>query len=131
MHRCKYCGVELSPDNTYKHGPKSTTVFPVGYHRHCKKCHNIKRDQRRLNNKTKVVELLGGSCNCCGYKKFLGALEVHHTDPSVKDKTIYDYSYITDEEQLTKELSTCVLLCANCHRETHGGLHPEFMSPPE
>jgi hypothetical protein len=28
------------------------------------------------------------------------------------------------------ELQKCVLLCRNCHAETHAGLHPRFIDVP-
>lgn len=74
--------------------------------------------RRRLENKLKAVELLGGKCCKCGYNRFHGALEFHHTDPSKKDTTIKNV-ISGSWAKLEAELKKCILLCANCHRETH------------
>lgn len=67
-----------------------------------------------------MVQVLGGSCSKCGYKKNLAALEFHHIDPLVKEFKL-DSRRIsnTSEENIQKELRKCILLCANCHRELH------------
>lgn len=35
--------------------------------------------------KSQMIEYKGGCCVRCGYKKYQGALEFHHTDPKEKD----------------------------------------------
>lgn len=62
----------------------------------------------------------GGKCERCGYDKYLGALEFHHTDPSEKDFTIGNRDFRLKD--CIEESKKCVLLCANCHREIHAGL---------
>jgi len=42
-----------------------------------------------------------------------------------KDFTISQV--MTSWDRIKAELDKCVLLCANCHRETHAGLHPEYI----
>jgi hypothetical protein len=32
-----------------------------------------------------AVVYKGGKCQCCGYNKYIGALEFHHVDPEQKD----------------------------------------------
>ena len=39
---------------------------------------------RGLRRKVKLVELMGGKCEICGYNKNLAALDFHHKDSSQK-----------------------------------------------
>lgn len=64
----------------------------------------------------KIKNEFGGKCSCCGYNKYLGALEFHHLDPNDKDINI---SQCSKEEDMRKEAEKCILLCSNCHREEH------------
>ena len=50
-----------------------------------------------LQNPQKKKELIkskGGKCSICGYDKYYGALEFHHLDPSKKDFTISNFTYL-------------------------------------
>lgn len=62
----------------------------------------------------------GGKCEICGYDKNMSALEFHHNNPEEKDFEI-DIRHFsnTSIEKLKNELSKCILVCANCHREIH------------
>lgn len=85
---------------------------------------NFRATQARTALKLEAVSYLGGKCQCCGYDRCLAAMEFHHRDPREKDFTI---SASTSRLAMWDELDKCVLLCSNCHRETHAGLHPEFI----
>ena len=61
---------------------------------------------------------MGGCCSICGYNKNLSALEFHHLDMTQKDFTISN-STTTNIEKIREEVSKCILVCANCHRELH------------
>ena len=93
---------------------------PSGY---CKSCANTLSVARWRENKNKAIAYLGGGCYVCGYDKCNAALEFHHRDPTKKDFAI---SRQRSLDKIKAELDKCVLLCANCHRETHDGLHPEI-----
>ena len=75
----------------------------------------------RKEVKKRIIYVLGGKCQYCGYDKCEAALEVHHLNPNEKEFTIAE-SYDLSWDTLAKELKNCVLLCANCHREVHSGL---------
>lgn len=78
----------------------------------------------RKELKRELVESVGGCCVRCGYNKSVAALEFHHTGDN-KENTVANL--------LTKaagkngdhfalaiaEAKKCILLCANCHRESH------------
>jgi hypothetical protein len=84
-----------------------------------------KRSRRR---KLKIISMMGGKCSICGYNKNFSALSFHHTNP--KDKCIkLDSRSLSNHswEAIMKELQKCVLLCQNCHNETH---HPECLLEP-
>lgn len=85
----------------------------------CRTCYTRKR---RKENKNKGVEYLGGKCVCCGWDKYVEALNFHHVNPKNKKFTI-SHSGRPDItwESLKKELDKCVLLCANCHAGVHAG----------
>ena len=72
----------------------------------------------RARTKARIVESLGGSCVCCGYNRYFGALECHHIDPSLKK---FSFGSVQANSVawtiIVEELRKCVLVCANCHRE--------------
>ena len=113
MKECSNCHQVKTLDSFYRNKNRP--------HCYCKPCHNQKRVETFRNNKRLAVEYKGGACTSCGYNKYTGALEFHHLDPSKKDVAISRFKGV-GIERLKAELDKCVLLCANCHRETHAGL---------
>jgi predicted HNH restriction endonuclease len=73
----------------------------------------------------RVVAYLGGKCAICGYTYCTAALDAHHIDPLEKDFNIS--SRMTSWKAIVRELDKCILLCANCHREVHDGLHAGYL----
>lgn len=69
-----------------------------------------------------AIEYKGGKCIGCGYRRYQGALELHHVDPSQKGFAIGDKGYTRSWSKVKAELDKCVLLCANCHREVAAGI---------
>lgn len=84
--------------------------------------------KRRRAIKTKSIEYKGGKCQLCGYNKYVGALELHHLNPSDKTFAIGEKGYTRSWERVKAELDKCILLCANCHREIGAGLHADLIS---
>jgi hypothetical protein len=80
--------------------------------------------QQRTLVKERAVAYLGGKCLCCGYNRSLAALGFHHRDPRQKD---FEISSRMSWAAIEPELQKCVLLCSNCHAETHAGLHPQLL----
>jgi len=130
---------------------KFLTKKEIGHERKCPKCQNIlpstefykKRGidhastyckicttEQSLNRmqrlKKQMVDYKGGSCMICGYKKYMGALEFHHLDPTQKDFNLAHMKKYTFDDKVKKELDKCVLVCSNCHREIHG----KVVGPP-
>ncbi len=77
--------------------------------------------KRRRKLKTLAIEYKGGKCQICGYKKFQGALDLHHMN-GIKEFGIADKGYTRSWEKVKTELNKCILVCANCHREIEGGV---------
>jgi 5-methylcytosine-specific restriction endonuclease McrA len=69
--------------------------------------------------KQQMVDYKGGCCQKCGYNKYIGALEFHHINPEEKDFNPSSLKKYTMDTRITEELDKCILLCSNCHRETH------------
>jgi predicted HNH restriction endonuclease len=80
---------------------------------------------RRKALQERAINHLGGKCRICGYDKCVVALEFHHTSPQGKDFSIS--SGLTSWARVLPELEKCVLLCSNCHREVHDGLHVGYL----
>lgn len=75
--------------------------------------------KRRKKIKSMAIEYKGGSCNLCGYKRCVEALEFHHIDDSKKEFALGQHGLTRSWERVQKELDKCQLLCSNCHREVH------------
>jgi hypothetical protein len=101
---------------------KSITLFYKrkrgGYMGWCIECAIASSRGRLRENKQRAVDAHGGACVTCGYSKYIGALEFHHPDPSKKDPS-YAKMKAAHWDKYWAEVSKCVLLCANCHREVH------------
>jgi hypothetical protein len=84
----------------------------------CKECVYACQKARWKDRKRKAIELLGGGCCQCGYKKNISALQFHHIN---SDKKEFDWTRLRLRPWLcvVAELKKCVLLCANCHIEKH------------
>lgn len=82
----------------------------------------------RKNTKSKMVQSMGGKCQCCGYNRCNEALEFHHIDPEQKE---IEFGRIIGSskswEFIAKELTKCILVCSVCHKE----IHAKFRLLPE
>ena len=121
MKQCKDCLAEKPLTEFYTNGKQ-----PSGRQKYKASCIPCEDKNRRsfVEEKRRVIsEIFGDSCSICGYDKCNSALEFHHVDPSVKEiqpaKLINNYATI---EKMLAELTKCILVCANCHREIHAGL---------
>ena len=93
-----------------------------GTHSICKECQceRIKQGQRETRD---YIQSLKHQCSKCGYDKCVEALEFHHINSQDKDSALSRYIKRVFspalKELIDKEVSKCVVLCANCHREEH------------
>jgi hypothetical protein len=78
--------------------------------------------KRRRKMKEMVIEYKGGKCIVCGYKKYAGAFDLHHNDDSEKKFGLSTSGLTRSWERTKAEADKCILVCANCHREIHGGI---------
>ena len=117
MKTCPKCDRDL-PLNEFYVRTRGRADEPTSY---CKRCLNQNSMERSRKLKQQAIAYKGGECEHCGYNKYEGALEFHHTDPSEKDFKVSTTRYAFSK--IKKELDKCILLCANCHREEHGRLN--------
>lgn len=75
------------------------------------------QERERRDRKERPVEMLGGCCSVCGYRKCIAALEFHHRDPEQKSFPLSKENLLKRWPVVLAESEKCVLYCANCHRE--------------
>jgi len=103
-----------------------TNFYKAKEHKHgvmsyCSKCFSKRCIQRWINLKIEMVNYYGGECNDCNLKledSHYSVYEFHHLDPTQKDVS-WTKLRLRSKDKIHKELSKCVLLCANCHRIRH------------
>ncbi len=76
----------------------------------------------RRERKQRAVAALGSCCKGCDLAFPARVFEFHHLDASTKEFAISADGILRSWSKTEAELAKCVLLCANCHRETHAGL---------
>ena len=109
-HVCSKCGILKDPRDFY------------GKTNWCNECLNRTTIEKQRNFKRELREYKGGKCVHCGYSTYDGALDFHHIDPNEKEFQLSSLRVVHINDEIKKELDKCILLCANCHRELHGGL---------
>lgn len=87
----------------------------------CKKCFNQYQMNKWKERKIKFIMQMGGGCNHCLLKlkdSHYAVFDFHHKDPSIK-KFPWPKLRMRKESDIIKELASCEVLCANCHRIIH------------
>ena len=107
MNRCKQC--DADEKKRHKQTPIGRAV-----NRSIQRKHGQRVKQLR-------IRLKNSGCFVCGYTQCYAALEFHHLRG--KDK---DMNECGTYRSLMREVARCVVVCANCHREIHAGLHPHI-----
>jgi hypothetical protein len=114
---CPQCQTEKPRDAFY--------ARPGGQQSWCKECFNRHIHVRQKQQKQRAIDLFGGACQCCGYNRYVGCLDFHHTNG--KKDFIISSKRNANWESILRELQKCVLVCKCCHGEIHAGLRP---APP-
>lgn len=112
--KCTKCG-EIKPLTEFDSLGKDSNIRQV----YCKECTTAISVKFTKEKKNRALFHYGSrACDRCGYDTYEGALDFHHRDPSEKEFGIAG----VPTSKLAEEVDKCVLLCANCHRELHGGV---------
>lgn len=110
---CKKCGITKDISLFAKNGTSTRT--------YCKEC-EAARARENYQKTQEYIRNLKIKCQICGYDKNPSALEFHHPDDN-KDTEVArlaSKSWSAPlKEKIDLEVSKCVILCANCHREQH------------
>lgn len=109
VKKCIYCG-ETDPKKFSKNNYKQC--------RNCKRKYNLNASRSK---QTDIIKYLGSKCRHCGYDLYLSSLDIHHLDPSKKDKNFNTHRYWS-WDRILNEIENCILLCRNCHGAYHNGL---------
>jgi len=147
--QCERCGYAVTPAALeFHHRDARTKEFQISYggvsrarlldeaskcDLLCANCHRLRHLAEpsagelptvtlRRERKQRAVKLLGASCLGCGSTFPARLFEFHHLDATTKDFAISADGILRSWPKIEAELAKCVLLCANCHRETHAGL---------
>ena len=81
----------------------------------------LRKYARRIKIRNEAKKLLGNKCSICGYNKCNNALEFHHQGGD-KEGHVSRMIKNLSRHKVLKEIKKCILVCANCHREIHGGV---------
>ena len=150
MKRCSRCGISKALTEFHKN-----KYAKDGLHSLCKNCrrqyqitnqeklkkyqkqyrvNNLEKEKEHSKNRydagARFVESFKRHCAICGFND-KPALVFHHKDPAEKKFDISSKKK-TALETLQKEITKCVVLCANCHQTFHYYEHnpserPEFL----
>jgi predicted HNH restriction endonuclease len=115
-HKAARIGLSRNPVKI-KHPSNKKIIDQRYYEKNKEEVYKRKRERIR-NYKLELLKRFGEKCSVCGYNKCVAALEFHHTEKN-KDVDIKKALQNLSKQKALKEAEKCIILCANCHRETH------------
>ena len=68
--------------------------------------------------KEKAIQYFGNKCNHCLKSYEACVYDFHHINPKIKGTGLINLFH-RSWENIMKELTNCIMLCANCHRLHH------------
>jgi len=113
MKVCSKCKEEKSKSDFYIKIKKTGQLQA-----YCKPCLLNSQMYRWKDRKEKAIKLMGGKCEDCGIEGRPEIYQFHHLDPSIKEHS-WDRLRMLKWETILSEISSCALLCANCHIVRH------------
>jgi hypothetical protein len=111
--KCNICGKGLSGKQT-----KFCSLSCKNKDTNFRHQNYVSQKQRGLKRKIELIELFGGKCEICGYKRNYAGLSFHHLTKKTFPLDARNCSNKT-WDKLLNEAKKCKLLCLNCHLETH------------
>lgn len=132
MKTCNKCQRQLPSTNFYKNNSTSDKLYPS-----CKECNRVhnavarKRNPKRYSDVRKSTRVARRArfdewkkqqkCVVCD-ENYVRCLDLHHLDPSQKDKPLSNMAPVSSWDTVMKEVAKCVVLCRNCHAKVHDGI---------
>ena len=113
---CTKCYTSQPVSNYWKQSKASD-----GLNTWCKRCISLGMRNHARARKLEAIVQLGNQCNICKQQVHPAAYDFHHTNIQEKEIGISKLlqSYKVTHPRVQKELSKCILVCSNCHRELH------------
>lgn len=123
INKRKYCLI-CSPFN--RHNTRQIHLN-FSYRDRLDKVHQQQKKMRSYR-KMVLVDIMGSKCEICGYNKCPDSFDFHHILPTDKKMNLAKGSICNSSIiKVIEELKKVVMLCANCHREVHYGIHSDLV----
>ena len=104
----------------YKYHHEERLIAAKVYREKNREILRVRAHQLAQKKKGLALDALGKHvCEKCGYSKSVAALDIHHTDSTIKDEEMHCKRMREIIEYCLKYKDKLQVLCANCHRETH------------
>lgn len=110
---CTKCGKDL-PETEFPFRNKTKNIR----RRECCSCNKEFQKQIYDRNKKVIDDWKMQGCAKCGDKRIY-IIDAHHINPETKTNTVVKLKINSSIQRILEELSKCIPLCANCHREFH------------
>jgi hypothetical protein len=75
---------------------------------------------KKERNDDFIASYKRAGCSLCGYDKCLAAIDFHHVGDN-KSAGVSKLNSAASLDRIKREISKCIVVCANCHREIHAG----------
>ena len=132
LKKCQICKLDLPEDDI--HFASRHDRGKKQFQSNCRECQKKYRKEHYLNNKEKYIKKAKTyretftewivdykknlKCEICDEDRYW-VLDFHHKDPKEKDTEISVLIKNCNKKKLLDEISKCMIVCSNCHRDLH------------